>query len=338
MGNENFVKEESTKAKVLAALEADCGRYVSGTELAEATHVSRTAIWKAVSSLKKSGYEIDACPKRGYLLQPQKDVISEFSIKDFMHFYADEITVLAFKTVTSTNTIARDFARRGLTQYTAIVAEEQTEGRGTKGRRFFSPPDTGLYMSLILRPDGKATDTLYITTAAAAACAEAIESVFGVRAGIKWVNDIFVDGKKVCGILTEGSLDPDGRGIEYAVLGIGVNVFRPTEDFPEEIRNTAYWLTDEPLCNIRSRLAAEILDRFIFYYKRLAEKPFMKSYRKRMFLIGKEIEFSLGEENRIGVVTSLTDSLQLEVKLENGETLLLSSGDVRLKIKEQGGN
>ncbi len=338
MEREQIVSEKSTKEKVLAALEADKGRYVSGTDLADATQVSRTAIWKAVRSLRKRGYVIDACPKRGYMLQPEKDVISEFSIKSFMHFYGDEITVRAFGRVSSTNTVARNFAKRGLGQFTAIVAEEQSEGRGTHGRRFFSPPDTGLYMSIILRPDGKMTDTLYITTAAAAACAEAIESVCGVKAFIKWVNDVYVEGKKVCGILTEGSLDPDGKGIEYAVLGIGVNVFRPVDDFPEELRSVAYWLADEPLCNIRSRLAAEILDRFIFYYKRLSDKPFLRSYKKRMFLTGRDVEFTLDGKRCSGYVMGLTDDLRLEVRMRGGEIKRLESGDVKLKIKAPKGS
>jgi BirA family biotin operon repressor/biotin-[acetyl-CoA-carboxylase] ligase len=319
---------------VLAALEADKGRYVSGTGLAESTSVSRTAIWKAIRSLRKSGYVIDACPKRGYMLQPEKDVISEFSIKKFMHFYADEITVRAFGRVSSTNTVARNFAKRGLGQYTAIVAEEQTEGRGTHGRKFFSPSGTGLYMSIILRPDTKASDTTYITTAAAAACAEAIESVFGVNVFIKWVNDIYFNDKKVCGILTEGSFDPDGKGIEYAVLGIGVNVFRPVDDFPDELRGMAHWLADEPLCDIRSRLAAEILDRFIFYYKRLPEMAFMRSYKRRMFLTGREVEISYDGKKTSAYVLGLTDDLRLEVKLKNGEIKKLSSGDVKLKVKQ----
>lgn len=335
MEREILLKENSTKAKVLSALEADCGRYVSGTDLAEETQVSRTAVWKAVNTLKKMGYSIDGCPKRGYILHPDKDVISEFSIKNFMHLYREETTVRAFGKVTSTNTVARNFAKRGLAKYTAIVAEEQTEGRGTRGRKFFSPSGTGLYMSLILRPDtDNAVDTLYITTAAAAACAEAIEGIFGVKAFIKWVNDIYVAGKKVCGILTEGSFDPDGQGIEYAVLGIGVNVFRPVGDFPDELRNIAYWLSDEPLCNIRSRLAAEILERFIFYYERLSEKPFLRSYKKRMFLTGRDVEVTRGNETFDAFVLGLADDLSLEVRLNDGKIISLNSGDVRLKLKD----
>ncbi len=325
--------EKSTKQKVLSALESDKGRYVSGTKISRETGVSRSAIWKAVSSLRKKGYNIYACPKRGYMLEPEKDVISEFSIKKYMHFYADEITVRAFGKVTSTNTVARDFAKRGLGQFTAIVAESQTDGRGTRGRKFFSPHGTGLYMSIILRPDAHVTDTLYITTAAAAACAEAIETVSGRQAQIKWVNDVYVQNKKVCGILTEGALDPDGKGIEYAVLGVGINVFRPVDDFPDEIKKTAYWLEDTPVCDIRSRLAAEILDRFIFYYKRLSEKPFLRSYKKRMFLVGREVDFSLNGNNLTGVVLGLTDDLRLEVRLPSGEIKRLSSGDVSVRMK-----
>ena len=231
--NSEKKEKDSTKSKVFAMLNMDRGKYVSGEELSSELGITRTAVWKAVNSLKKEGHVMDACRTRGYLLQCDENSVSEVDVKRFMHFYADEVSVRVFGVVESTNLLARDMARHGVVQYTAIVAQEQTHGRGTHGRSFFSPPDTGLYMSIVLRPDESVTDALFITTAAAAACAEAIESIFEAKAEIKWVNDIYVDGKKVCGILTEGLLRPDGSGIEYAVLGIGINVYKPRQDFPE---------------------------------------------------------------------------------------------------------
>jgi len=256
--------------------------------------------------------------------------MSEGNIKKYMHMYADKISIRTFEKTESTNTLAREFAERGHGQFTAIVAEEQTNGRGRLGRSFYSPAGSGIYMSLILRPTLPPAKALYITTAAAAAVAEAIESVCALKTDIKWVNDVLCNGKKVCGILTEGSFKQDGS-LAYAILGIGVNVFPPKEGFPEEISGVASHLTDEPLYELRSRLAAEILERFIFYYSAIESKPFMKSYKKRLCWIGEKVDVISGESRTPATVIGLSDNLELEVEFEDGKRKLLSSGEVSIR-------
>ncbi len=328
--NKKSNAEECTQALVLNALLSDRDHFVSGEELAKQANVSRSAVWKVVNSLRNNGYKIEASPKRGYKLVPKDDVISEAKIKKYMHMFADEVSVRSFDTVDSTNTVAKDLAEKGVPQFTAVVAEGQTKGRGRMGRSFYSPTGTGIYMSIILRPTFSIEKTLYITTAAAAACAEAIESAFGLKTEIKWVNDVLCNGKKVCGILTEGAFNSQNT-LSYAILGIGVNVLPPKEGFPKEIDGIASWLIDQPIYEQRSRLVAEILERFIFYYKDLENKPFMKSYRRRLAFIGEKINVISGEQKRPATLLGLADNLGLEVLYDDGTKGLISSGEVSIR-------
>lgn len=321
---------ENAEKYVLQALEEEKGHYVSGSKLAKNTNVSRSAVWKVINSLRKKGHVIEGTTKKGYNLIPKDDVVSEASIKKHMHMYADIVSIRAFEKVTSTNTVARDFAERGYGQFTTIVADEQTNGKGRLGRSFFSPGGSGIYMSVILRPTLPPEKALYITTAAAAACAEAIESVFGLKTEIKWVNDVLYQGKKVCGILTESAFDAKSN-VSYVVLGIGVNVFPPKAGFPKEIEGIASWLANEPLFEVRSRLIAEILERFIFYYDGILSKSFMNSYRKRLCWIGEKINVINAETVRGATLIGLSDNLELEVKFDDGERGLIYSGEVSIR-------
>jgi BirA family biotin operon repressor/biotin-[acetyl-CoA-carboxylase] ligase len=186
-------------------------------------------------------------------------------------------------------------------------------------------------MSIVLRPKLPTEKALYITTAAAAACAEAIESVCCLKTEIKWVNDVLSEGKKVCGILTESSFDTENK-LSYVVLGIGVNVFPPKDGFPSDLQN-AYWLVDQPLYETRARLAAEILERFIFYYKDLSNKPFIKSYKKRLCWVGKEIDIISTDKKTPATLLGLSENLELEVQYEDGSKGLVYSGEVSIRQK-----
>lgn len=191
-------------------------------------------------------------------------------------------------TVGSTNDYARKLALDGAVERTVVTAEKQTDGRGQKGRTFYSPEKTGLYMSVILRPGIRADRVMYITLAAGAAMAEAIEAVSGRKTQVKWVNDILMDGRKVCGILTESRTDSEGI-TEFAVVGLGVNITPPEEGFAEEIKDIAGSILPEGTkCaeEAKEKLAGEFLRRFEEYYTEVKEKgpegPFMNEYLKRL--------------------------------------------------------
>ena len=185
-----------------------------------------------------------------------------------------------FSVVDSTNAIARQRAIDGEAEGLAVLASAQTAGRGRKGRSFFSPDGTGIYLSLLLRPQIPAELALRITTVAAVSVCQAIEKLSSRKPGIKWVNDIYMDGRKVCGILTETALASGGR-LEYAVLGIGVNALEPAGGFPEDIRDIAGSVFTAEEGDMRAPLAAEIINCFAENYARLADDSLAQEYRSR---------------------------------------------------------
>lgn len=320
----------TVKEHILKLLENNRGKYYSGQDIAEEINVSRAAVWKAVKQLQADGYRIDAVSNKGYCMSDDNDIISADSIKKHLTVPINNIEV--YKTVTSTNDLAKQYALDLKPEGTVIVAREQTAGRGRKGRSFYSPSSTGVYISVLLRPELTAEKTLYITTAAAVAVAKAIEKISGKEAKIKWVNDIFVDGKKVCGILTEGAIDFETGKMQYAVLGIGVNIKKPENDFPSEIQNIAGSVFDTTDKEVSSIIVAEILNNFMNYYKNLANKPFYEEYKKRMFLIGKHMTVYSGKDSYPAVAIDLDKELSLIVKDENGNIKKLNTGEVSIKI------
>lgn len=321
------------KDQVLETLENNKGRYVSGNELAVALHFSRNAIWKAIGALKDEGHDIQAVTNKGYCLMPDSDVLSSASIAKHLSGLSAKFYVNVFKTVDSTNTAVKALASQGAPEGTVLVAEEQTGGKGRRGRSFYSPSGTGIYFSILLRPVLKALDATLITTAAAVAVAASIESVTGIVATIKWVNDVFVGGKKVCGILTEGSFDMESGGLEYAVLGIGINVIKPDSGYPAEISSIAGAIFNdkEPETGTRSRLIAEILKKFWAYYQDLGEKAFLTEYKARSFIIGQNVDVISGDTKKKAQAIDIDDDCRLIVRFEDGAVEALSSGEVSIR-------
>lgn len=234
----------------------------------------------------------------------------------------------------STNTALKARAAEGAQAGLVILADRQTAGRGRMTRTFFSPPGCGLYMSMLLRPALAAADALLLTTAAAVAAAEAIAAVTGREIGIKWVNDLFLGGRKVCGILTESSLSPDG-GLAWAVVGIGINVRTPEGGFPAELDGIAGALLPADASDLRPRLAAEILTRCGAYFARLPHPAHLDEYRRRSILIGRTVTLS-----NTGVrvtVEGIDDACRLLVRDAVGTRFAVSSGEcsVRMMPKDE---
>ncbi len=235
-------------------------------------------------------------------------------------------------TIDSTNVRCKTLGETDIPEGALVIAGHQTAGKGRMGRSFFSPANTGLYMSLLLRPTFASTEALSITTCAAVCVSEAIEACTGKVCGIKWVNDIYMEGKKVCGILTEAALSQTGS-LRYAVLGIGVNILPPEGDFPKEIADIATSLLDrtDTQNDLRCTLAAEILNRFWQYYPTLTEKHFYTGYRDRLFLIGQPVEILWGNTTGSGVCLEVDRDFRLLVRREDGTVEALHSGEVRVK-------
>ena len=319
------------KQQILRILEENRGISISGTKLANELSVTRSAVWKAIKALQKEGYCITAVTNKGYCLAPHNDIVSAESITPYLKGKAHNFHLEVHQTVTSTNTIAKELAAKGSPEGTVIIAREQTEGRGRMGRSFYSPESTGIYFSIILRPKLSIEDSLRITTATAAAVAEAIESVAGVDAGIKWVNDIFVEDKKVCGILTEASLNFENGGLEYAVVGIGLNI--ATQDFPKELGTIAGSIFKEKPENdpISSILLAEILNNVADIKDSLTDAKYLEEYRRRSFLIGKNILVLKGGQEIPAKAISIDEKARMVVEYDNHTREALSSGEVSIR-------
>ena len=322
----------NVKYKLLKLLEDNKGNHISGGALAKELAVSRNAVWKAIESLRAEGYEVSAVTNKGYRLDDSGDILSVAGID--RHLKTNGVfNVEVRKSVTSTNTVLRELASKGVAEGYVIASEEQTAGKGRQGRVFHSPARHGVYFSLLLRPGAKARDATMITSAAAVAAARAIEEVAGIRVGIKWVNDLFVDGKKVCGILTEASFDMESGTVENAVLGIGINITRPEDGFPEELQGVATQLTDRSLGRDgeRNRLIAAVLDNFWDIYTSRAREKFLDEYRARSVVLGQDIYVLSGGERRRACAQMIDDDCGLVVRYENGEIATLTSGEVSIR-------
>ncbi len=322
----------SVKDEVLKELENNKGDYISGGQLAENLGVSRNSVWKAIKALEKSGYEINAIPNKGYCLAEKNDILSSYSIKQ--HLKNPHLDISVFSSVTSTNTILKEMAEQGAKEGTVIIAEEQTAGRGRTGKQFYSPKGTGIYISILLRPDIPAEESLFLTTSAAVATARAIEDVSDKRALIKWVNDIYLEDKKTCGILTEGAFNVETGKLDYAIVGIGINVCIPDGGFPDNIKDIATAIFDKQTDSInkRSILIANLLDYFMEYYKDFKSKSYVKEYIERSMIIGKTITVIEGSKTSVAKAIDIDKNCRLKVQFEDGTTKWLSSGEVSTKI------
>lgn len=331
----------SVKDKILLLLQSHPNQYISGQEIAKELCISRTAVWKAIQTLRSNGYPIDAVSNKGYLLSQDTDLLSAASICNLLSPRASSFSICIEKTVTSTNDCLKQRAAFDSSENIVLIAQEQSKGRGRYGRSFFSPSDTGLYMSILLHPDLQTADSVLLTTAAAVAAACAIENLCGEPTQIKWINDIWMRGKKIAGILTEASVSLENNRLEYAILGIGINVYNPIFDFPDDILETAGSIFETQCCknNFRNKLAAEILNHFMEYYPLLETRTFLWEYRKRLFVLGQDIlVINKGnnnqEDSKQAKALELNDYCHLKVQYEDGTTQYLDSGEIQVICKE----
>ena len=372
-------KAMTTREKILNVFESNKGQWLSGEALAKGADVSRAAVWKAVKSLQSEGYAISAAPNRGYCLAADTDILSEQGIARALRCLNEEENIsgirLQFLPVTkSTNIDVKMAAQRGEPEGFTAIAAEQTGGSGRRGRSFFSPAGTGVYISILLRPENCTADVaIRITTIAAVAACQAIESVQkecgsaagqevpgtvkteaqrtaegtaqapgtaqSEKPGIKWVNDVFMRGKKVCGILTEGSFNMETGLLDYAVMGIGFNVYEPEGGFPEDIARVAGAVFAEKKEDAKNRLAAAFLHCFMKEYRNLHSRGYAEEYRKRSIVNGREIRVLTGNEYGQGPdagtkakVLGIDDDCRLHVIYEDGRDEWLSSGEISIRI------
>ncbi len=247
-----------------------------------------------------------------------------------MNHNPPKINIISLEEVDSTNTYAKTLAKKGADEGTVVIAKRQTMGRGRLGRKFYSPSGTGVYMSIILKPYGNTESILLITTAAAVAVSQAIEKITGKSTFIKWVNDIYMDEKKVCGILCEGSFR-DSHTLEYAILGIGINISKPDTPFPDEIKDIAGYILEKDDDNIKERITEEVIDSFFELYNNISEKPHLEIYRKKNMLQDKKVNIiQCGKIIGDGICLGINDDFAIIIKKDNN-IIKISSGEVSVK-------
>lgn len=325
----------TTKEKLLALLEDSKGTFFSGEEIARTLQVSRAAVWKAVNALREDGYTIDAATNKGYRLSPDSDILSPQGIRRFLKPEYRDLDLTVLPTAPSTNALVREKANQGRPEGCVIVACEQTAGRGRYGRQFFSPVDSGVYLSLLLRPTAYSPQqATCLTAAAAAAMCQAIEAVTGQQPGIKWVNDIFLHGKKVCGILTEAAVGLETGTLNYMVLGAGVNLYPPAEGFPEEIQSIAGSVLERSCPEAKNRLVGEFLNRFGDFYAHPECRAYLEDYRARSLAIGRNVTVLSAGKAVSAYAYGIDDDFRLLVRYENGDTEALSYGEIRIQLAE----
>lgn len=328
----------NTKSKVLKILDDANGEAVSGEILAEKLGVSRNSIWKAVNALKLEGYHIDGRQKKGYVLE-KSNVLSAEQIKKGLDKseYAERIIIE--ETVDSTNTRAKiyavqDYPRDGNVLEKIFIANEQTHGKGRLGKSFYSPPKSGLYISFLLHPDMEAKNAVLLTTAASVVVCMAIENISGLSPKIKWVNDVYLGDKKICGILTEAVTDFESGSVDSVVIGIGINI--STDDFPDGVNEVAGSLTDEtptPV-DIRNTIAAEVInltDKIICEdIIQNKDRSFINEYKKRSMVIGRRLRIVKTNEVVKGV--DIDQNGGLVVLCDDGTEKTLSTGEISIRL------
>lgn len=327
----------NTRNKILALLEKSRGESISGERIAEMLDISRNAVWKAINSLKKDGYEIRSVNNLGYALSPDNNILSVEGMLPYLkdESYASKIRI--YKSSESTNKTAKEMALNGYEHGAVVIADTQTSGKGRYGKNFYSPPGKGLYMSFIFRTENlHFKNPSLITAATAVSVCKAIEAVSGKKPKIKWINDILLDDKKICGILTEAMTDLESGNIEWIVVGIGVNVNNTVEDFPDELQQIAGSIyPKEPASAARNRLAAEMINRCLCLKTWLDDENIYDEYKERSVLLGHRVTVTNPDGTYEATVMDIDINGRLVVKKDNREIVALPSGKISVKRHQQ---
>lgn len=315
------------KHEVLRLLEENRESYLSGQEIANRLAFSRTAVWKAIHSLKEEGYQIHAVSNKGYQLDTSCDLLSSEGIHAYLAEDLKQFPIYVYQQIGSTNTEAKQQALNGAPHGTIILAEEQTQGRGRLGRKFYSPKGTGIYMSIILRPQLHLNQAIQVTTTVAVAICRVIEKLTNQNPHIKWVNDIYLGKQKICGILTEAVTDFESGQVEFIILGIGLNV--NTVDFPADLHEIAGSLNPKDVT--RNQLCAHLLNELFSLFSKLNDPQVLEEYKSKSNVLGNWITFMKNQESYEAFAEDINEQGGLIVRLKNDEKMILNSGEISIR-------
>ena len=312
------------KEYVLQQLRRESGAYISGQELAESAGKSRAAVWKAIKSLQKEGYDISAVTNRGYALTEKNDLISESRIAAAMRH---SVKICYYPEVDSTNTQARRLIDGGESGTLLVTADKQSAGRGRQGKSFYSPAYTGIYMTLVVHPNTRLQNAVTATTAAAVAVCRAIERLTDAKPQIKWVNDVYCNDRKICGILTEAITDFELGIVTSIAVGIGINI--NTDSFPDGVENAGALNIGVKRAELIGAVTDELLDIIFGDYS-----DFIDYYRSHSMILGKNINYI--EKGRVtpAVAVAIDETGGLVVQNTDGEMKTLRSGEISIRWRE----
>ena len=309
--------------EVLALLKAREGKPLSGEEMSRALGVSRAAVWKAMESLRDEGYVISSAPRRGYALEGSPDRLSAGELAGALAGRRVGRALVCLETVDSTNNEVKRRALAGAADGLAVVAEQQTGGRGRRGRSFVSPAGQGLYLSVLLRPRCPLEEVSALTAWTAVAVCNAVERVCGVRPGIKWPNDVILDGRKLCGILTELELEAETAALRHVVVGVGINL------------TCLLYTSDAALGRAprRAEMAAAVLAALDELYAAFpAERAaWLERYRADCLTLGRTVRLLRAGEEEEAFAEAVDDAFALVVRRADGSREAVSSGEVSVR-------
>lgn len=323
-----------SRERVLALLRERPGEYLSGEAMSRTLGISRAGVWKAIEGLRQEGYTIASAPNRGYRLEDAPDRLRVGELFGLLSDARVGSQLMCLDVVDSTNTECKRQAMSGAQEGLVVTAEEQTGGRGRRGRGFQSPKGKGLYLSALFRPDLEPGQVSDFTAWVAVAVCDGIEACCGIRPQIKWTNDIILNGKKLVGILTELSLVSETNTLDYMVTGIGVNVNQAVEDFSPEIQEMATSLSmvlGRPVR--RADLAAQIilaLDRMYAGYPE-DRAEYLKKYRAGCITTGHQVQLITPAARRQAFALEIDDDFNLVVELYNGKKETICAGEVSVR-------
>ena len=320
---------QTNEELILAFLSDGGDDFTSGEAISDKLGLSRAAIWKHVESLRQKGYRIEAVPARGYRLVEMPDRLTPLEIAPHLNTRDIGRVIHYRESVTSTNDLAFRLASEGASHGEIVVAEEQTQGKGRRGRSWLSPAGLNLYFSVVLRPDLSPQRAPELTLVAAVAGVDALRAL-GASAGIKWPNDLMIDSRKVGGILTELSSDPDR--IHFAILGMGINLNGARSGFPAEIAATAASVEEAINGKVRrARFAADLWGRLENWLDMHAEEGFGKIrdvWRQSCLTLGQEVAVQTGKEQIVGRAEDIDETGALVISTAEGTKRRILAGDV----------
>lgn len=322
-----------SKEKILSILKQNAGQYCSGEDISRSLGISRAAVSKAVANLRKEGYIIDSATNRGYRLTEGPDNLTEGTIRPWIKAKKLGQTLICLEQTDSTNNYLKRLALEGAEDGTVAVADQQTAGRGRLGRSFQSPAGTGVYITFLLRPQVLPEKAINLTACAAVAVCDAIQAVCGLRPQIKWTNDVLLSKRKVCGILTEMSVEGESGALQYIVVGIGINANQALEDFPPELQSMAgsvAMAAGHPID--RGRLAAELINAMdAMYADWQAGNWSVERYRADCATLGREVRLLRNGQERTAIAEDVDDNFALLVRYPDGTRETVISGEVSVR-------